>query len=122
MALIEVEQQRILHAIQLTAEQEVNEMELAKQFAISFRKISKQNVDLLISAIDRIETPDEVVTDENTIIEFMNNVPATVITEVNKRVAEVNKKPEDLTTFEFACDACEHKDTIKFELNPVNFS
>ena len=45
-------------------------MELAKQFAISFRKISKQNVDLLISAIDRIETPDEVVTDENIIIEF----------------------------------------------------
>jgi len=122
LALIEVEQQRILQAIQATADAEATEMELAKQFAISFRKVSKQNVDLLISAIDRIETPDGVVTDENDIIEFMNNVPATVVTEVNKRVSEVNKKPEDITTFEFACEACEHKDTIKFELNPVNFS
>ena len=122
LALIEVEQQRILQAIQATADAEATEMELAKQFAISFRKVSKQNVDLLISAIDRIETPDGVVTDENDIIEFMNNIPATVVTEVNKRVSEVNKKPEDITTFEFSCEACEQKDTIKFELNPVNFS
>jgi len=122
LALIEVEQQRILQSIQATADAEVTEMELAKQFAISFRKVSKQNVDLLISAIDRIETPEGVVTDENDIIEFMNNIPATVVTEVNKRVSEVNKKPEDITTFEFSCEACEQKDTIKFELNPVNFS
>ncbi len=122
LALVDVEQQRILKSVADAAEEEITEIELAKQFAISFRKISKQNVDLLISAIDRIETPDEVITDEDIIIEFMNNVPAMIIKEINDRMQLVNKKPEDLTTFEFACEACEHKDKVNFELNPVNFS
>ena len=122
LALIDVEQQRILQSIQAVGEDEITEMELAKQFAISFRKVSKQNVDLLISSINRIETPDTTVTDEENIIEFMNNVPSLVVKEVNDKVKLVTKKPEDLTTFEFACEACEHKDKINFELNPVNFS
>jgi hypothetical protein len=122
LALIDVEQQRILQSIQAVGEDNITEIELAQQFAISFRKVSKQNVDLLINAINRIETPDEVITDEDNIIEFMNNVPAMVIKEVNDRVQLVSKKPEDLTTFEFVCEACNHKDKINFELNPVNFS
>ena len=122
LALIDVEQQRILQSIQAVSEDDITEMELAKQFAISFRKVSKQNVDLLISSINRIETPDETVSDEESIMEFMNNIPATIVKEVNDRVKLVTKKPEDLTTFEFACEACEHKDKINFELNPVNFS
>ena len=122
LALIDVEQQRILQSIQAVGDNEITEMELAKQFAISFRKVSKQNVDLLINAIDKIETPDEVVKDKEMIMEFMKNVPATVIKEVNDNVELVTKRPEDLTTFEFACESCNHKDKIKFEMNPVNFS
>ena len=122
LALIDVEQQRILQSIQAVGEEDITEMELAKQFAISFRKVSKQNVDLLISSINKIETPDAVVTDEDSIIEFMNNIPASVVKDVNDKVKLVTKKPEDLTTFEFTCDACNHKDKINFELNPVNFS
>jgi hypothetical protein len=122
LALIDVEQQRILQSIQAVSEDDITEMELAKQFAISFRKVSKQNVDLLIISINRIETPDETVSDEESIMEFMNNIPATIVKEVNDRVKLVTKKPEDLTTFEFTCDACDHRDKIKFELNPVNFS
>ena len=122
LALIDVEQQRILKSVQAIAEDDITEMELAKQFAISFRKVSKQNVDLLISSIDRIETPDEIITDEDTIIEFMNNVPALVVKEVNDQVKLISKKPKELTTFEFVCEKCNHKDKINFELNPVNFS
>ena len=122
LALIDVEQQRILNSVAAVGEDNITEMELAKQFAISFRKVSKQNVDLLINSIDRIETPDNVVTDKDIIVEFMNNVPAMVIKEVSDRVQLVSKKPEDITTFEFSCDACNHKDKVNFELNPVNFS
>ena len=87
LALIDVEQARILNSIQLTAEgEDGDEMEMAKQFAISFRKVSKQNVDLLITAIDRIETPDETVTDYDSITEFMNNIPADVVKKVNDMV------------------------------------
>ena len=122
LALIEVEQQRILTNIKDTAEGDGSEMEMAKQFAISFRKVSKQNIDLLISSIDRIETPDMVVTDKDTIMEFMTNIPASVVKTVNARIEDVNKKPDDLTTFEFSCEKCEHPDKVIFEMNPVNFS
>jgi len=124
LALIDVEQARVLASIQAAAESEEldNELELAKQFAISFRKVSKQNIDLLIGSIDRIETPDEVVTDKSVILDFMENTPSSVVKEVNDKVQELSKKPEDLTTFEFICEACQHPDKIIFELNPINFS
>ena len=122
MALIEVEQTRILEAIADTGDESITEIELAKQFALSFRKVSKQNVNLLIEAIDRIETLDEVVTDKDTILEFMDNCETKVITRINDQITKVNNRPKDLTTFEFTCDACDNKEKVRFELNPVNFS
>jgi hypothetical protein len=122
MALIEVEQTRILDAISDTGDESITEIELAKQFALSFRKVSKQNVNLLIEAIDRIETLDEVVTDKDTILEFMDNCETKVITRINDQITKVNNRPKDLTTFEFTCDACDNKEKVRFELNPVNFS
>jgi hypothetical protein len=121
IALIDVEQHRILNSMKSTAEGG-DEMEMAKQFAISFRKVSTQTIGLLISSIARIETPDSVVTDEDTIKEFINNVPTTVIKQIDERIRTLSKKPEGLTTFEFICEACEHPDEVTFELNPVNFS
>jgi len=122
MALIEVEQTRILEAIADTGDESITEIELAKQFALSFRKVSKQNVNLLIEAIDRIETLDEVVTDKDTILEFMDNCETKVIARINDQITKVNNRPKDLTTFEFTCDACDNKEKVRFELNPVNFS
>ena len=123
LALIDVEQARILSSIQATAEgEEGGEIEMARQFAISFRKVSKQNVDLLISSINRIETPDETVTDETSITEFMNNIPANIVKKVNDKILTVNPKPDDISTFEFSCEKCDSKEKVTFELNPVNFS
>jgi len=125
LALMEVEQARILSTMTTVVEQETDdarEMEMAKQFAVSFRKVSKQNVDLLISAIDRIETPDAVVTDVESIEEFMNNVPAEIVRQVNKTVNSVVPNISDISTFEFTCEACDNIEKVTFELNPVNFS
>jgi len=123
LALIEVEQARILNKIKEAGESdEGDEVAMAKQFAISFRKVSKQNIDLLISSIDRIETPDEVVTDSEMIIEFMDNVPSKVITDVNDAVSVASPNLNDVSTFEFTCEACKSKEKVTFDLNPVNFS
>ena len=123
LALIEVEQARILNQITKTAEGvEGDEVEMAKQFAISFRKVSKQNIDLLISSIDRIETPDQVVTAKETIMEFMENVPSKIVTKINDAVGVATPSLKDISTFEFACEKCSHKEKVTFELNPVNFS
>ena len=129
LALMEVEQARILSAMTKEQEKELDdeggdakEMEMARQFAISFRKVSKQNVDMLVSAIDRIETPDTVVTDPVTITEFMDNVPAEIVRKVNETVNSVVPNLSDISTFEFTCEACDSKETVTFDLNPVNFS
>jgi len=123
LALIEVEQARILNQITKTAEGvEGDEVEMAKQFAISFRKVSKQNIDLLLSSIDRIVTPDEVVTDKETIMEFMENVPSKIVTKINDAVVVATPSLKDISTFEFSCEKCSHKEKVTFELNPVNFS
>jgi len=123
LALIEVEQARILNQITKTAEGvEGDEVEMAKQFAISFRKVSKQNIDLLLSSIDRIVTPDEVVTDKNVILEFMENVPSNIVSKINDSVGIATPSLKDISTFEFSCEKCSHKEKVTFELNPVNFS
>jgi hypothetical protein len=121
LALIDVEQHRILNSIKETAEGG-DEMEMAKQFALSFRKVSTQTISLLISSISQIETPDVMVTNEKEIGEFINNIPTAVIKEIDGKIAELSKKPEGLTTFEFVCEKCQHPDKVTFELNPVNFS
>jgi hypothetical protein len=123
LALMEVEQSRILNKIKETGESDDgDEIAMAKQFALSFRKVSKQNIDLLISSIDRIETPDQVVTDNAMIEEFMENVPSTVVNDVNKAVSVASPNLQDISTFEFACEACKNKEKVTFQLNPVNFS
>ena len=129
LALMEVEQARILSAMTKEQEKELDdeggdakEMEMARQFAISFRKVSKQNVDMLVSAIDRIETPDTVVTDPASITEFMDNVPAEIVRKVNETVNNIVPDLSDISTFEFTCEACDSKEKVTFDLNPVNFS
>ena len=125
VALMEVEQARILSSItaaQENPEDDREELEMARQFAISFRKVSKQNVDLLISAIDRIETPDTVVIDSDSITEFMDNVPANIVKKVNDTVNSVVPNLSEISKFEFTCEACEHKEEVVFDMNPVNFS
>ena len=123
LALIEVEQARILNKIKETAEGvEGDEVEMAKQFAISFRKVSRQNIDLLMSSIDRIETPTEAIIDKNVIMEFMENVPTNIVSKVNEAVGVATPNLKDISTFEFTCESCSHKEKVTFELNPVNFS
>jgi len=95
---------------------------MAKQFAISFRKVSRQNIDLLMSSIDRIETPTEAIIDKNVIMEFMENVPTNIVSKVNEAVGVATPNLKDISTFEFTCESCSHKEKVTFELNPVNFS
>jgi len=95
---------------------------MAKQFAISFRKVSRQNIDLLLSSIDRIETPDEVVTDKDIIMEFMENIPSNVVKKINDSIGIATPKLDEISTFEFTCEKCNHQEKVTFELNPVNFS
>lgn len=122
LALIDLEQQRIVRSIQDTYGDEVmEETELARRFYASFRKIAEHNVELLANTINRIETPDGDVTDYNDINEFLDNIPTKVVNKINEKVELLSKKPADATTFEFVCPECDAKDKVALEVNPVNF-
>ncbi len=126
MALIELEQQRIVRNFQEVdsdlTDNDNNDLVIAKRFYKSFKKIATFNVDMLANTIAKIETPDGVVEDTDMIIEFLQNVPASVVSKLNASVEKLTKKPSDVNRMSFVCGACEHKDEIYMEMNPVNFS
>lgn len=122
LSLIDLEQKRIIRSIHETYQDDsLGETEMAKRFYTSFRKIAEHNVELLANTISHIETPDGDISDYDSISEFLENIPTTVVDSINKSVEALSKKPDDVSTFEFICPECEEKDTVVLEVNPVNF-
>ena len=121
LALIELEQKKIVQSFTVALEEDVKETEMARRFYAGFKKIAEYNVDMLASAIQKIETPDGVVDDYDTICEFLDNVPTKLVDKVNEKIKVVSHKPDDASKFEFTCPECEHKDEVVLEVNPVNF-
>ena len=120
--LIQLEEKRIIDNVKHTMEDEKDELELAKRFYKSFKRVAEYNVDLISETIDHIETPDGNVSDKKQIIEFLANVPTKVVTSMDNRVKTIAKKPESLNTFEFTCPECQSTEKVNIEINPANFS
>ena len=123
VALIRIEEQRIIKNIQTESIDETDEVELAKRFYSSFKRVANHNVDLLGETINKIETPNGDVTDRMQIKEFLSNIPSNVVEKINKTVEGITKRPDDLSKFNFVCpERNGHKEDVQLELNPVNFS
>lgn len=126
LSLMDIEQQKIVNDIRNTVSEDPEDveedLELTKRFYASYIKLAKHNVDLLAETIFKIETPEGVVTDKTHILEFINNIPAKTIDEINEIAVKMSKKPENANKFSFTCPECEHVDEVEVEVNPVNFS
>lgn len=121
LALIELEQQRIMQSIQQIQTDEIDDTELTKRFYSGFRKIAEHNVDLIANTIHYVETPEGDVSDYESICEFLDNIPTQVVDNINTKVKQIATRPDDATTFEFICPECGEKDKVALEVNPVNF-
>ena len=124
LAIIELEQKKIIANIKASAGEEIEEKEttsIARTMYASFKKIAELNIDLLSNIIGSVETPEGIVDDGEMIREFLNNIPSTVVEEIHKRSREVARRPKEATEFEFVCPECEHKQSVVLEVNPVNF-
>jgi len=124
VALIKIEEQRILKNIQAESVDDKDEIELAKRFYASFKRVATHNVDLLSETIDKIVSPEGEFSDKSQIVEFLANIPANIVDKINKAVEGITKKPDSINKFEFVCpeEDCGNKETVNLELNPVNFS
>ncbi len=124
LSIIELEQKKIIANIQANAGAALEEGEstrLAKTLYTSYAKIAGLNVELLANVIDSIETPEGVVTDNELIVEFLNNISSTIVEEINTKAKKISKRPKETSEFEFVCPECEHKQTVVLEVNPINF-
>lgn len=124
LAIIELEQKKIVANIKIHAGDDANEAEstsIARTLYSSFRKIAELNVDLLSNVIDSIESPEGIVTDNEMIRDFLNNIPSSVVDEIHEKSRLVSKRPKEASQFEFVCPECEHKQQVVLEVNPVNF-
>ncbi len=123
VSIIETEQTRLLNYYSSPEFENTDEESAAKRIYDSFRKIALHNVDVVSDAILKIEDEDgNEIADQAYISEFLNNVPSSLITEIQKSVKSISKLPEDASITEFQCPSCNHKDKVKIEFNPVNFS
>ena len=120
MSLVDLEQKRIVK--DLSATDSEDDLEIAKKFYNSFKKIAEYNVNMLTNTIGKIETPDGDVTDWESISEFLANVPSSVVNQINDSITKLIQKPKESTTMNFKCPECEHEDEVVMEMNPVNFS
>lgn len=125
LSLIELEQKKVIANVSSNAgDKDINpedESRLAKTLYSSFKKIASLNIDLLGNVIDKVETPDGVVTDYDNIVEFLYNVPSSVVDNISASARKISKRPKETSEFEFVCPECEHKQKVALEVNPVNF-
>lgn len=125
LAIIELEQKKVINQVKASANDEdfanQEETSIARTLYSSFRKIAELNVDLLVNVIDSVETPDGKVTEYELIKEFINNIPSSVVNEINEQARKLSRRPKEATQFEFVCPECEHKQQVALEVNPVNF-
>mgnify|MGYP001086955874 FL=1 len=120
MALIDLEQKKIVQNLQ-KVDDATPDMEIASKFYTSFKKIATFNVDMLANAISRIESPDAIVEDTQMISEFLQNIPTTVVQQLNTAIEKIVKKPEEINKMQFKCESCESVDEVYLEINPINF-
>jgi hypothetical protein len=123
VSIIEAEQTKLINFYASPDFEYNDEESAAKRIYDSFRKIAIHNVDVVSDAILKIEEEDgNEIDDQKYISEFLNNVPSSLIVEIQKKVKSISKLPEDASVTEFQCPACNHSDKVKIEFNPVNFS
>ena len=123
ISIIETEQNKLINYYASPDFENSDEEYAAKRIYDSFRKIAVHNVDVVADAILKIEDEDgNEINDQAYIIDFLQNVPSSLITEIQQHVKQISKVPEDVSTTEFECPVCNQKDKVRIEFNPVNFS
>jgi cell division GTPase FtsZ len=112
-----LEQQKI---ISIVNDETLTEEEKIDQFGESFVKLTELTVNVVAGCIDRIETPDGIVNDQQMILEFINNTSKEMFNAINDRIVEL-KDDISLKSQTAKCQECEHEYLIDVTLDQSNF-
>jgi hypothetical protein len=93
-----------------------------KIFSKSFTTISNLNIQLITNCIVKItqESVDLVVTEQDFILEFLQNIEKHVFAELDKLIKEINAIGVN-KKFNAVCTECKHEWEAAIDFNPINF-
>ncbi len=103
-----------------------DEMEQLKAFNQNFKEIAGLNFQLIVDSVNSISGTDAdgekfIVTDTNSIREFLENCEASIGNEIEKQISEVNALGVN-KDYSQTCENCGHEYTTTIGFDPVNFS
>jgi hypothetical protein len=112
-----LQQQKI---IDIVNDETMSEEEKLEKFGESFVKLTQLTVDVIAGCIERIETPEGVVDDQNLIKDFIENSDKSTFNAINERIIELKDKIA-LKSQSTKCQECEHEYSIDITMDQANF-
>jgi hypothetical protein len=102
-AIRSLEQQKI---ISIVNDETMSDEEKIERFGASFVKLTELTVDVVTGCITSIQTPTDLVTDQEQIKEFVNNCPTAVFNGINEHIGKL-KNDIALKAQTVSCQECE---------------
>jgi hypothetical protein len=99
---------------------ESDEAKRALQGQEALRKITDLTMNILASAIDRIQTPDTIVNDKNFILDFLKNCDKNMYAAIRDQNGSLKAQTE-IKPLKIKCIHCEHEYDQQFILNTSDF-
>ena len=112
-----LEQQKIYQVIN---DENLDDEEKLNQFGQSFVKLTDLTIDIVARCIAAIETPEGVVTDQDQILEFINNAPKDVFNTINDQI-KIMREQIDLKVQDVKCAECGTSYQITLTMDQTNF-
>jgi len=108
--------------LQYISNPELDDETKLQKFSSSFEKMAEFNFDILASSIEKIVVPEGESTDPIEIKEFVFNIEADLVEEINKVSKEINTSGIN-NKFQAKCQnkECGHEWTTNMEFDPASF-
>lgn len=116
-AIKTLEQQKIFEVVN---DPNMSDEEKIERFGESFVKLTELTVDVVAGCITRISTPEGDVTDQQVILDFMENADSTVFNTVNDHIRDM-KELMELKAQDVECAECKHHWTVTVSMDQTNF-
>ena len=112
-----LEHQRIFNVIN---NEQMSDEEKIDRFGKSFVKLTELTVDVIAGCVEKVETPDGVVTDQEQIQDFIRNAPKDIFDMISKHVTEMKKNIE-LPVQHVSCNDCHKEFDMPVSMDQSNF-
>lgn len=106
--------------MQFLEQSEMTDEQKQKEINISLDRVNRMNVEAVANSIMVVATPEGMVTDQNHIRDFVNNISSEWIKKIEAVLQEINNSGVQ-KSHKVACHKCNHEFETSIEFDPSNF-